>query len=75
VTISFGDPVIHAYQRTLNEVCWCILVSEDCVVRMKREANVPVKVLDDGVPHPSSDWAIKPCNLEPGTYAVQPWPK
>jgi len=47
-TISFGDKAFHAYRCTFDRVCRCILVSEDCIVLAKHEANVPVKMLDAG---------------------------
>jgi len=59
-TISLSDKLIH----TLNKVCPRILVSEDCTIPAKHEANVPVKKQDDGNPHPPSDWAIEPRRLE-----------
>jgi len=34
-TISLGDRLIHAYWCTFDEVCRCILMSEDCVVPRK----------------------------------------
>ena len=37
----------------------------------KHEANVQVEMFDDGIPHPSSDWAIEPRRLEPGIMAVR----
>jgi len=48
-TICLGNRLIHVYRRTLNKVCRCILLSEDCVVPPKHEANVLVKMLDDGI--------------------------
>jgi len=65
-TISPGDRLIRSYRCTLNEVCRHILVSEDCVVPPKHEANILVKMLDDGIPHLTSNWAIEPHRLEPG---------
>ena len=69
-TISLGNKLIHAYQCTLKKVCGHILVSEDCVVPPKHEANVLVNMLDDGILHPSSDWVIKPRRLEPVVMAA-----
>ena len=70
-TISLGDKLICTYWRTSNEVCHRTLVTENCVVTPNHEANVPVKMFDNGIPHPSSDWAIEPCRLEPGVMAAQ----
>jgi len=70
-TISLGDKVIYAYQCVLNKVCRRVFVSEDCVVPPKYEANVLVKMQDDGIPHPPSDWALNPCKLELGVVAAR----
>jgi len=37
----------------------------------KHEANVPVRMSDDGTPHPSSNLAIKPHILEMGVMAAR----
>jgi len=35
------------------------MVSENYIVQAHHEANVPVKMLDEGVPHPVDNWVIK----------------
>jgi len=70
-TISLGDRLIRGYQHILDNVCCCILVAKDYVVPPKHETNLPVKVLDDRIPHPPSDWAIEPRILE---HEVMPAP-
>ena len=47
---SLGNKLICAHWSTFNEVRCCILVTEDCVVPPKNEVNVPVKMLEDGIP-------------------------
>jgi len=63
-TISLGDRLIRAYQCTLSNICHHILADEYCVMPPKHEANLPVKMVDDGIPHPPSDWAIEARILE-----------
>lgn len=55
-----GDKLISAYRHTLNDVCCCILVAEDCVLPPMHEAKVPVSMSSDGTLYPPSNWAIKP---------------
>jgi len=47
----------------LDSVCRRVIVLEDCVVSARHEANIPVRMSDVGIPHPSDDWAIEPCQL------------
>ena len=35
-----------------DEICCKVLVSEDCIVSAKHEANVPVRLTDSEFPHP-----------------------
>ena len=62
--IKLGDRESHAYQRTLGWMCRHVMVSETVVVPARHEANVPVKVLDNGIPHPTEEWAVKPHQLK-----------
>jgi len=48
-----------------------IFVAEDCVVPPKHEPNVQVRISDDGIPHPPSNWAIEPRILEPRVMAAR----
>jgi len=57
--LHFGDPAIHAYRRTLGKVCRQVIVSENYIVPACHEANVPVKMSDEGVPHPVDNWVIE----------------
>jgi len=58
-TLHFGDHVIHAYRRTLGKVCRWVMVSEDYIVPARHEANVPVKMSDNDIPHPTDNWVIE----------------
>jgi len=58
-TLHFGDRVIHAYRRTLGKVCRQVMVSENYIVPARNEANVPVKMLDKDIPHPTDNWVIE----------------
>ena len=69
-TISVGDRFIRVHWRTANDICLHILVTENCVVIPQHEANIPVRMSSDGIPHPPSNWAIEPRILEPGVMAA-----
>jgi len=58
-TLHFGDRVIHAYRCTLGKVCRQVMVSENYIVPACHEANVPVKMSDKDIPHPTDNWVIK----------------
>jgi len=57
-TLHLGDREIRAYRRTLGRVCRQVVVSDDFVIPARHEANVPVKMLDKDVPHPT-DQAVE----------------
>jgi len=42
-----------------------IVVTHDCVVPAKHEANVSMHMEDDGIPLPPGDWAIELQGLGP----------
>jgi len=58
-TLHFGDHVIRAYRRTLGKVCRQIMVSENYIVPARHEANVPVKMSDKDILHPTDNWVIE----------------
>jgi len=58
-TLHFGDRVIHAYRRTLGKLCRQVTVSENFIVPARHEANVPVKMSDRDIPHPTDNWVIQ----------------
>jgi len=70
-TLHFGNCVIHAYRRTLGKVCRRIMVSEDYIVPACHEANVPVKMLDKDIPHPTDNWVIETKQLSSRVMTVR----
>ena len=72
-TISFGNRTIHAYRCTLDRMCKRVIVSEDCVIPARHEANVPVKVLNVDIPHRSDNWAIETCQLKSRVMLARHW--
>ena len=46
-------------------------MTNDYIVPAKHEANVPVWMVDDGIPLPPCDWAIEPQGLGPGVMAAR----
>ena len=58
-TLHFGDRVIHAYRCTRGKVCRQVIVSENYIVPARHEANVPVKMSDKDIPHPTDNWVIE----------------
>ena len=52
-------------------ICRRIVVTHDCVTQAKHEANVSLRMEDEGVPLPPSDWAIEPQGLGPGVMATR----
>jgi len=46
-------------------------VTQDCTIPAKHEANVPIRMEDDGIPLPLGDWAIEPQGLGPGVMAAR----
>jgi len=47
------DRQLHAYKCLRKNICHRVLVSENCEVPAKHEANVPVKLLGSDRLHPS----------------------
>jgi len=58
-TLHFVDRVMHAYCHTLGKMCRQITVSEDFIVPARHEANMPVKMTDWDIPHPTNNWVIE----------------
>jgi len=50
-------------------ICRRIVVAHDCVIPTRHEANVAVRMEDDGILLPPSDWAVEPQGLGPGVMA------
>ena len=52
-------------------ICRRIVVTQDCTIPAKHEANVPIRMEDDSIPLPPGDWAIEPQGLGPGIMAAR----
>jgi len=70
-TLHFGDRVIHTYQRTLGKVCIQVMVSENYTVPARHGANVPVKMLDRDIPHPTDNCVIETTQLSSRVITAQ----
>ena len=46
-------------------------MTHGCVIPAKHEANVTVRMEDEDVPLPSSDWGIEPQGLGPGVMVAR----
>jgi len=58
-TLHLGDHEIRAYRHTLGRVCRQVVVSDNFVVPARHEANVPVRMLDEAIPHPTDNWVVE----------------
>jgi len=70
-TVTLGDHCIKMHRRHRASICRRIVVAHDCVIPAKHEASVTIRMEDDGIPLPLSDWAIKPQGLGPGVMAAR----
>jgi len=59
------------HRRHRAGVCHRIVVTHDCVIPAKHEANVSVHMEYEGVPIPPCDWAIESRGLCPGVMATR----
>ena len=48
-----------------------MVVAQNCTIPARHEANIPVRMEDDGFPLPPGDWAIEPQSLGPGLMAAR----
>jgi len=62
-TLTLGDKCIIVHHRHRTGICRRIVVTQDCTIPAKHEANVPIRMEDDGIPLPLGDWAIEPQGL------------
>jgi len=69
-TVTLGDRCIKVHRRHRTGICRRIVVAIDCIVPAKHEANVLVRMEDDGLPHPPYDWAIEPQGLGPNVMTA-----
>jgi len=69
-TVTLGDHCIKVHHRHRAGICRRIVVAHDCVIPAKHQANVTVRMEDDGIPLPLSDWDVEPQGLGPGVMAA-----
>jgi len=70
-TVTLGDKTIKVHCRQRTGICRRVVVAADCIVPAKHEANVPVRMEDDGLPLPPCDWAIEPQGLGPNIMTAR----
>jgi len=68
--VTLGDHCIKVHCRQREGICRHIVVAHDCVVPTKHEANITVRMEDDGIPLPPGDNAVEPQGLGPGVMAA-----
>ena len=69
--VTLGDQSIKVHCRHRASICRHIVVTHDCVIPAKHEANVSVHMEDEGIPLPPSGWAIELQGLGPGGMAAR----
>ena len=52
--MTLGDHCIKVQRRRREGICRRIVVAHDCVVPAKHEANVSVRMEDDGITFPQA---------------------
>ena len=70
-TVTLGDRCIKVHRRQRTNICRRVIVAADCIVPAKHEANVPVRMEDDGLSLPPCDWAIEPQGLGPSIMTAR----
>jgi len=51
-TVTLGDHCIRVHRRRRKGICRRVVVAHDCVVPAKHEANITVRMEDDGITLP-----------------------
>jgi len=51
-TVTLGDKCINVHRRHHTGICRRIVVAQDYIIHAKHEANVPVRMEDDGIALP-----------------------
>ena len=69
--MTLGDKSITLHRMHQIGISRHVIVTCNCIIPAKHEANVPVRMEDDGVPLPPCDWAIEPQGLGPGVMAAR----
>jgi len=70
-TVTLEDKSIKVHRRHRTGICRRVVVAIDCIVPAKHEANVPVRMEDDGLPLPPCNWAIEPQGLGPNVMTAR----
>jgi len=70
-TVTSGDHCIKMHHRHRAGICCRVVVTHDCMITARHEANVAVRMEDDGIPLPPSDWAVEPQGLGPSIMAAR----
>jgi len=69
--VTLGDKSIKVHHRHRTGICHRVVVATDCIVPAKHEANVPVRMEDDGLPLTPYDWAIELQGLGPNVMTAR----
>jgi len=69
-TVTLGDRCIKVHRRNRAGICRRVVVASDCTIPAKHEANVLVRMEDDGLTLPPYDWAIEPQGLGPNVMTA-----
>jgi len=64
-TMTLGNKSIKVHRRHRAGICRRIVVTSDCIIPAKHEANVPIWMEDDDIPLPPCNLAIEPQGLGP----------
>jgi len=70
-TVTLGDRCIKVHRRNRVSICRRVVVASDCTIPAKHEANVLVRMEDDGLTLPPYDWAIEPQGLGPNVMTAR----
>jgi len=71
-TVTLGNKCIKVHRRRRTNFCRRIIVTTNCIVPAKHEANViPIRMEDDGISLPPYDWAIEPQGLGPSVMTAR----
>jgi len=69
--MTLGDNSITLHRMHRMGICHRVIVTHDCVMPAKHEANVPMRMEDDGIPLPPYNWATEPQGLGLGVMATR----
>ena len=49
-TVTLGDKCIKVHRRHRTGICRRVIVASNCIIPAKHEANIPMRLEDDGIP-------------------------